>query len=79
MDALVLLRDQAAGARDVLMASECDPISVQFHAPSGNPKYKNRRAEGWFEMAERINTAVSEFAPGPAADDRALLVVRVEV
>ena len=48
----------AAGARDVLMASECDPISVQFHAPSGNPKYKNRRAEGWFEMAERIKAGL---------------------
>jgi serine phosphatase RsbU (regulator of sigma subunit) len=29
-------------------------------------------------VAERINDAVSAFAPGPAADDRALLVVRVE-
>jgi serine phosphatase RsbU (regulator of sigma subunit) len=30
------------------------------------------------EIAERIQAAVAEFAPGPAADDRALLVVRVD-
>lgn len=44
----------AAGAHDVLKASRVAPVGVQFHAPSGNPKYKNRRAEMWFEMAEWV-------------------------
>lgn len=44
----------AAGARDVLLAGGHRPIEMQFHASSGNPKYRNRRAEGWFGMAEWV-------------------------
>lgn len=44
----------AAGARDVLMASKKEPISVQFHKPSLDGRYKNRRAEMWFTMAEWV-------------------------
>lgn len=46
----------AAGARDVLLASGSRPVEVQFHGPSiVNPeKYKNRRAEMWFGMAEWV-------------------------
>ena len=42
----------AAGARDVLVASGYRPVNVQFHGPSGNEKYENRRAEMWFGMSE---------------------------
>lgn len=44
----------AAGASDVLKSSGRRPVEVQFHAPSGNDKYKNRRAEMWFGMAEWV-------------------------
>lgn len=46
----------AAGARDVLCASDRDqmPVNVQFHAPSFDGKYKNRRAEMWFTMCEWV-------------------------
>lgn len=44
----------AAGARDVLVASGHKPVNVQFHGPSGNDKYENRRAEMWFGMSEWV-------------------------
>lgn len=48
----------AAGAADVLSAGASDhtakPIKVQFHAPGHNDKYKNRRAEMWFAMADWV-------------------------
>ena len=44
----------AAGARDVLMASGERPVEVQFHAGAGSTKYKNRRAEMWFLLAEWV-------------------------
>jgi phage terminase large subunit len=44
----------AAGARDVLVSAGQSPVSVQFHAPSGDQKYQNRRAEMWFRMAEWV-------------------------
>ena len=60
-DALMLLDATggwAAGASDVLQASghrPADrPVNVQFHAPAMTDKYKNRRAEMWFQMAEWI-------------------------
>lgn len=46
----------AAGARDVLVASGQAPVSIQFHLPSANPRYKNRRAEMWFAMAEWVKS-----------------------
>lgn len=48
----------AAGAADVLKASGTRPVDrpveVQFHAPGFNEKYRNRRAEMWFAMAEWV-------------------------
>lgn len=44
----------AAGASDVLKASRVRPVEVQFHAPAGDRKYKNRRAEMWFALAEWV-------------------------
>lgn len=44
----------AAGARDVLKASGYEPVSIQFHAKGLDARYKNRRAELWFTMAEAI-------------------------
>jgi len=46
----------AAGARDVLMATQAPPVSVQFNAPSGNQQYRNKRAEMWFSMAEWVKS-----------------------
>ena len=48
----------AAGASDVLQASghrAADrPVNVQFHAPGLDGRYKNRRAEMWFGLAEWV-------------------------
>lgn len=44
----------AAGAVDVMRANGYAPIDVQFHAPASDRRYKNRRAEIWFAMAEWI-------------------------
>jgi hypothetical protein len=44
----------AAGTHDVLKATSQAPVNVQFHAPSGNPRYRNKRAEMWFAMAEWV-------------------------
>ena len=44
----------AAGAVDVLRTNGYSPINVQFAAPGLDPRYKNRRAEIWFGMAEWV-------------------------
>jgi phage terminase large subunit len=46
----------AAGASDVLRAGDPAhaPLNVQFHTPSQDKRYKNRRAEMWFLMAEWV-------------------------
>jgi phage terminase large subunit len=44
----------AAGASDVLKASGQEAVNVQFHKPSFDQRYKNRRAEMWFTMAEWV-------------------------
>ena len=44
----------AAGAVDVLRSNGYGPIDVQFAAPGLDPRYKNRRAEIWFGMADWI-------------------------
>ena len=44
----------AAGAVDVMRANGLTPIDVQFAAPAMDPRYANRRAEIWFEMAAWI-------------------------
>lgn len=44
----------AAGAVDVMRSNGYSPIDVQFAAPGIDPRYKNRRMEIWFLMAEWI-------------------------
>jgi phage terminase large subunit len=46
----------AAGASDVLRAGDPEhpPVNVQFHLPGLDPRYANRRAEMWFQMAEWV-------------------------
>jgi hypothetical protein len=44
----------AAGAVDVMRVSGESPVEVQFAAPGHDPRYKNRRAEMWFLMADWI-------------------------
>lgn len=45
----------AAGASDVLKASGTKAVNIQFHAPAMEAtKYRNRRAEMWFAMAEWV-------------------------
>ena len=44
----------AHGAIDYMVANGYSPLPVAFHTPAFNPRYKNRRAEMWFEMAEWI-------------------------
>lgn len=44
----------AHGAIDNMRAAGFSPIPVAFHTPAYNPRYKNRRAEMWFEMAEWV-------------------------
>jgi phage terminase large subunit len=46
----------AAGAADVLKASGQAPVNVQFHAKGLDERYKNRRAEMWFQMAEWVKS-----------------------
>jgi len=41
----------AAGARDILVDSGYAIQEVQFAAPALDPRYENRRAEMWFNMA----------------------------
>jgi phage terminase large subunit len=43
-----------AGARDVLLTAGVPVVEVQFGAPAFDPRYKNRRAEIWFRMAEWV-------------------------
>lgn len=43
------------GVIDNLLASGMgNPIGIQFHGPAANPRYRNKRAEMWFELAEWI-------------------------
>jgi hypothetical protein len=42
------------GVIDNLLTAGHSPIGIQFHAPALDPRYKNRRAEMWIEMAEWI-------------------------
>jgi len=44
----------AAGTSDVLRAGGSAPVNVQFHASGLDQRYKNRRAEMWFTMAEWV-------------------------
>jgi phage terminase large subunit len=39
---------------DALYAAGQSPVGVQFHAPAIDPRYANRRAEGWWQMAEWV-------------------------
>ena len=42
------------GVIDNLLAAGHSPVGVQYHGPANNPRYKNRRAEMWLEMAEWV-------------------------
>ncbi len=42
------------GVIDNLIAAGYSPMGIQFHGQSIDPRYKNRRAEMWIEMAEWI-------------------------
>lgn len=44
----------AAGAVDVLRANGYSPVNVQFAAPAIDPRYRNRRAEIHFHLAEWV-------------------------
>jgi phage terminase large subunit len=46
----------AAGTSDVLRATGIGhaPVNVQFHAQGLDQRYKNRRAEMWFQLAEWV-------------------------
>jgi len=41
----------AAGARDILVAAGHSPMSIQYHAPSPDPRYYNMRAYMWWNGA----------------------------
>ena len=56
-DGLVFIDDTGHwghGVIDNLMATGQAPQGIQFHAPAIDPRYKNRRAEMWLEMAEWV-------------------------
>ena len=42
------------GVLDGLLASGYSPIGIMFHGKAINPRYANKRAEMWFELAEWI-------------------------
>jgi hypothetical protein len=44
----------AHGAIDHMVAAGYSPVPIAFHSPALNPRYKNRRAEMWFRMAEWV-------------------------
>jgi phage terminase large subunit len=42
------------GVIDGLFAAGYSPVGIQFHGPALDPRYKNRRAEMWFALAEWV-------------------------
>ena len=42
------------GVIDNLLAAGRSPIGIQFHGPAIDPRYRNKRAEMWFAMAEWV-------------------------
>jgi len=44
------------GVIDNLITARHPAIGIQFHAPAIDPRYRNKRAEMWFAMAEWIKT-----------------------
>jgi len=49
----------AAGAADILLDAGYPTHNVQFHAPALDRRYKNRRAECWFQMAKKIKAGAA--------------------
>jgi len=47
------------GVYDQLKASGRKPMAIQFHAPANDDRYKNRRVEGWLNMAEAIRRGLA--------------------
>jgi len=47
------------GVYDQLKAAGRAPIAVQFHAPALDPRYRNRRTEGWLKMADAIKAGLA--------------------
>lgn len=47
------------GVYDQLRASGRKPVAVQFHAPAADPRFANRRAEGWMKMAEAVKAGLA--------------------
>lgn len=42
------------GVVDNLVSAGFDPVAIQFHSSSVDPRYKNKRAEGWLKMADWV-------------------------
>ena len=42
------------GVIDNLITAGYAPVGIQFHAPAIDPRYKNKRAEMWMEMADWV-------------------------
>ena len=42
------------GVIDNLITAGYAPVGIQFHAPAIDPRYKNKRAEMWLEMADWV-------------------------
>lgn len=42
------------GVIDNLIAAGYGPVGIQFHGPAIDPRYRNKRAEMWFAMAEWV-------------------------
>lgn len=42
------------GVIDNMIAAGFNPMGIQFHGPAADPRYKNKRAEMWIEMAEWV-------------------------
>lgn len=47
------------GVIDNLVAHGVNAIGIQFHGPAIDERYKNRRVEGWMEMAEAVKNGLA--------------------
>lgn len=42
------------GVIDNLIAADYSPVGIQFHGPASDPRYRNKRAEMWMNMADWV-------------------------